>query len=454
MKLFSTTLEQIAIRSICSSDEKVASILLGSLDDSFFHYEPCKAAFARIRSVAKKRSVILEYTELLEDPALNEEYRDLLRDGEVRRCRTEDKAQRLLKGLNKYRVGRMMYDMFKGGIESLKMEQVDIESLMNSVADVLTVARSKEDLVQLIHTLGKDGNALDLADEAMSVEDEILLKTGYKEIDDRNGGVPSEGVMLLASTTSGGKSTLLMNLLMNMYKINKVSVANVSLEMNKNKLARRMLSRMTRIPYWKYTKKALSKEERAVSRKAWRRFHNYGERYDCQHSIICPVHAVNITQLLTILRPYGHKVIGIDYISLLEGVDNKDQWRVLSSITREAKIFSAENKCLVILLAQLDADDDRIRYSKGILEHVDAAWSWNYFRQEVKETKTLPMRQLKARDAMLYPFELREDFETMSVLNMDEDASTNSSDPGSSSSNSDKLDLSQEPEMTYEAGQA
>ena len=453
MKLFSTTLEQIAIRSICSSEEKVAALLLSSLDTSFFHYEPCKAAFERIRSVAKKRSVILEYTELLEDPALGEDFRDILREGDVRRCRSTVKAKRLISSLDKYRKARQLYEMAKNVIETLKKESVDVEALMDEVADVLTVARSREDIAELIHTLGKDGNALDLADEAMSVEDEVLLKTGYKEVDDKNGGVPSEGVMLLAATTSGGKSTLLMNLLMNMYKINKVSVANVSLEMNKNKLTRRMLSRMTRIPYWKYVKKALTKEERAASRKAWRRFHNYGEKYDCKHSLICPTHSVSITSLLTTLRPYGYRVIGIDYISLLEGVDDKDQWRILSSITREAKIFSAENKCLVILLAQLDADDERIRYSKGILEHVDAAWTWNYYKPEVKETKTLPIKQVKARDAMLYPFELREDFETMSVLNMDEDSAPSSQDPAQSGQ-TDKLDLNSEPEMTYEAGQA
>ena len=274
MKLFSTTLEQIAIRSICSSEEKVAALLLSSLDTSFFQYEPCKAAFERIRSVAKKRSVILEYTELLEDPTLGEDFRDILREGDVRRCRSAAKAKSLISDLDKYRKARQLYGMSKNVIESLKKDSVDIDALMDEVADVLTIARSREDIAELIHTLGKDGNAIDLADEAMSVEDEVLLKTGYKEVDDKNGGVPSEGVMLLAATTSGGKSTLLMNLLMNMYKINKISVANVSLEMNKNKLTRRMLSRMTRIPYWKYVKKALTKEERIASRKAWRRFHN------------------------------------------------------------------------------------------------------------------------------------------------------------------------------------
>ena len=66
-------------------------------------------------------------------------------------------------------------------------------------------------------------------------------------------------------------------------------------------------------------------------------------------------------------------MLGIDYVSLLDGVDEKDQWKALSAIVRQCKLFSAENHCLVIALDQLDSDDDRIRYSKGMLEHAYVA---------------------------------------------------------------------------------
>ncbi len=454
MKLFSTALESIAIRSICNSNEKLSALLLGSLDESFFHYEPCKAAFQRIYNVAKKRSVILDYTELLEDPGLNEEYRDLLKDSDAKTLRSIKGAKRVLAKLGEYRKTRSMYSIAKHIIEKLKAPEVEVEELLNFVTNALTSARTKEDVSQLVYSLGKNGNGLELIDLALSVEDEVLLKTGYAEIDNKNGGIPSEGVMLLASTTSGGKSTMLMNLLMNIYRLNKVSCSNVSLEMNERKLTRRMVSRMTQIPYWKFTKQRLSEEERVQAKKAWRRFHRFGERNDCQFSIICPTHSVSITSLLTLLKPYGHKVIGIDYISLLEGVDAQDQWRVLSAITREAKIFSAENHCLVILLAQLDSDDDRIRYAKGILEHVDAAWTWNYYKPEVRETKTLPIRQLKARDQELYPFELRESFETMTIDNMEGATEAATDDGGAKeASKKDDVDLAGEVEVGYDTGQ-
>lgn len=454
MKLYSQTLEAVALRSICSSPKaEVQAALLGRLDESYFHYEPCKAAFNRLQTVAKKRSVILGWTDLMEDPALNEEYRDLLRESENKVCRTVKRSHELLNSLDKYRKTRALYYMAKDIIEELKKPAVEVDDVLNDVTDKLTATRSGEELGQMVFTVGKDGNALDLVDSALSEEDECLFKTGFKEIDDKNGGVPSEGVFILAATTSGGKSTLLQNLLMNMYKINKVSCANVSLEMNEKKNTRRMLSRLTQIPYWKFVKKRLSSEEKEACRKAWQKFHKFGERYDCKYSIITPTHSVNITQLLTLVKPYKYKIIGIDYISLLDGVDQDNQPRVLSAIARQAKIFSSENKCLVILLCQLDSADDRIRYSKGILEHADAAWTWNYSKPEVRETKTLPINQLKARDQELYPFELREAFETMTVDNMDSDSSTSQSGGSSGKAESTDLNLNEDVSVDYDAGQ-
>lgn len=405
-------------------------MLLGSLDESFFQYEPCKAAFQRLHNVAKKRSIILGYTELLEDQTLNEEYRDILRETEVPTCKSVDRAHRLIESLDTYRKTRGALSIGKYIGEELKKSEVDIDLLLDKLTERLTEIRSKQAIGDLVHTIGRDANALDLVDEALSMEDEVLLKCGFKDIDEKNGGVPSEGVMILAATTSGGKSTLLMNMLTNMYKINKISVANVSLEMNERKITRRLLSSLTKIPYWKFVKKRLSDEEKIEAKRAWRRLHKFGEKYDAQYSFICPKMGVNITQLLTLIKPYGYKVIGIDYISLLDGVDEKDQWKALSAIVRQCKLFSGENKCLVILLAQLDSDDDRIRYSKGMLEHADAAWTWNYYKPEQRESKILPMRQLKARDQELFPFELKEMFDVMSVSDMDGEEGISSSSDG------------------------
>lgn len=428
MKLFSQTLEMRAIRSIAVANgdnskitvnkaTELSSLLLASVDETFFHYEPCKAAYNRLITVSKKRSRITSFEDLIEDPALNEEYRDVLREYRKPPITDNEKAIELVNALDTYRKTRALYYMAKDILEKLKQSEVDVEGLLDSVTNQLTLTRSNESMADMILTVGKDANALDLLDQALSPDDENLLRTGFKEYDERNGGLPSEGVMLMAATTSGGKSAMRMNLMRNMYLLNKVDVGTVSLEMNAKKETRRLMSSLTGIPFWKFVKKKLSDAERQQCRIEWKKFHKHGTKNNCRYSLMCPTHGLSIQQLLLLMKPYKYKVLAIDYISLLTGTDSQDQWKVLSEITKQCKVFSSENKCLVILLAQLDSDDDRIRYSKGILEHCDNAWIWNYSKQEQRDQRLLPIQQKKARDQELFAFDLAERFDVMSIYN-------------------------------------
>ncbi len=470
MKLFSQALELRAIKSMAVNNgggkltvtdaTMVSALIMASVDETFFHYEPCKAAYKRLMTVSKKRSRIISFTDLLEDPALNEEYRDILREYNKKPVKSTKGAEDLIEKLDEYRMTRAIYFMAKDALEALKQPEVDVHALLDDTTNKLSRARSKESMADMILSIGKDANegGLDLCEAALSPETEVLLKTGMKEFDERNGGLPSEGVLLMASTTSGGKSVTRMNLVSNIYKLNKVDVATVSLEMNAVKETRRQLSFLTRLPFWKFVKKRLTDAEKGDARSAWKKFHRFGVKNDCRYSLLCPTRSLSIQSLLLLMKPYNFKVIAIDYIGLLEGVDGADQWKMLSAVTRECKIFSAENKCLVILLAQLDSDDDRIRYSKGILEHVDNCIIWNYSKQEQKDLKILPMVQKKARDQELFNFDMQEAFEIMTVLNPGENRPSVEQDVGgsssshqqSSSSSDDDVDPLAEDKVTYD----
>lgn len=391
--------------------------MFSAVDESFFHYPPCKAAYERIKSISKKRGKIVSYADLLEDPSLDEEFRDVLREAKRISAKTEEAAKELVTGLDKYRKTRELFFMAKNVLDKLKETKVDVDGLLDEVTNAVAKTRSRENIGEIILSVGKDATGLDLIDEALSTEDDVMLKSGITELDERNGGLPSEGVLLLAATTSGGKSAVRMNLMKNLYLLNNISCLTVSLEMNAKKETRRLLSSLTGIQYWKFTKKKLDAGERKESRRAWKRFHNHGVEHDCNYALICPTRGLTITSLLMLVKPYGYKVIAIDYISLLEGLSDDRQWQVLSEITRECKVFSAENHCLVVLLAQLDSDDDRVRYSKGITENVDNAIIWNYSKPEQRELGILPTKQLKARDGELFPIDLVERFDIMTVFN-------------------------------------
>ena len=80
MKLFSVKAELKAIRSITTSSEGVAALLLSTFDKSYFHFEPTLAAYNRIVSIARKRGEVVKFLDLVEDPSLNEDFRDVLRE--------------------------------------------------------------------------------------------------------------------------------------------------------------------------------------------------------------------------------------------------------------------------------------------------------------------------------------------------------------------------------------
>lgn len=453
MKLASATLEQTALRSICDAEtESLRAQIFSAVTEEWFWDDACKAAYSRVKTVAKKRCHFMSWAELLEDPALSEDFRDILREAQPRRVKTEDRATRLIGALDDYRKTRAMYQMFKNGMETLKGDSVDVDRLLETVTDTLTSVKSNQELKSLLAVVGdgvEDDAAMEIAREALDEDAEKLLLSGYTDIDDRDkgcGGLPSEGVLLLGATTSGGKSTFLMNLLVNMYRLNKISVSMVSLEMNLGKNTRRIMSRLTKIPYRKFVNKALTADERKRALDAWGKFQKFGKKHGAKFAMLCPDHSVSAENVLDIVRPLGFGVIGIDYVSLLEGVDTDNQARILSSIVRQCKIFSSKNHCLVVLLVQLDSDSGKIRYSRGMLEHADFALVWKYDNPEVRDTRVLPINIAKARDANLLQFDLSEQFDIMTIANMDEA-------PNPISGESSPLAQEEPAKESYEAGQ-
>lgn len=203
----------------------------------------------------------------------------------------------------------------------------------------------------------------------------------------------------------------------------------------------RLLARISGVHFWKIKQNKLSPKDKQLINKAYEKFKQHGIDNSCVFSSISPTRSMRIDDALRAVKPYGYDVIGIDYVSLLEGVDEDNQWRVLSSIVRDCKVFSRETKCLVIVLCQLDAETDRLRYSKGMKEHADVMWAWNYTKKEQRELKVLPINVDKARDGELFGFELAERFEVMTVENMVDDGSSYGSDDAD---NVDDLDLTTE----------
>jgi hypothetical protein len=67
----------------------------------------------------------------------------------------------------------------------------------------------------------------------------------------------------------------------------------------------------------------------------------------------------------------------------------------------------------LVLLAQYDSKEEKLKYSAAILANAHIVFAWNNTEKE-KESGIVEVHQLKSRNAETYPFLLQRDFSVMS----------------------------------------
>ena len=223
--------------------------------------------------------------------------------------------------------------------------------------------------------------------------------------------------MLLAGATSSGKSVLSMNLLKQMHELNSIDVLKITLEMTAEQEMNRILSMISGVPFNKIKQNKLTDREKDKVLKAAKKFNAECKARKSRFSYASPTEGMTIDDVLYMAMAYNTKVLCIDYVGLLEGVDDDNQWRKLSEIVRKAKMYAARTGALVVILCQLDDESGKIRYSKGMREHADVVWAWNYSDPELRATRHIPVEVIKARDGELMTMPLKEAFDFMLVGN-------------------------------------
>lgn len=399
---------------------KVRSTLLGKLTKEHFHNAPTLAAFNRIDTLAKKRFEIVDFNALAADPVIDEDLRDVLKS-QVKKskpCKNNKQTRSLLEILDRYRKIRAIYGICKDSFEELDKPEVDVDSLLSKVTEAVSKANSNLADDQFFLNFGMNDSSAQIVDDVINRVTEPRIKTGFVEYDNRNGGLPEYGVFIISATTSGGKSTVAMNLGVYLYLKSLKSVCRISLEMDDTQETRRLASHLTKIPFNKFKTNKLTIAEKAKVREAFEKFTAHGKKHGIVHTTVSPTIGMTIDDVFRMVKPFAYPIIMVDYIGLLKGMDHESQWFQLSEIAAQSKRFSREAKCLVIILAQLDDTTDKLRYSKGIKEHADTMWQWNYTKPEQRELRVLPIRCEKDRDGEVFNFELAERYDIMTAENM------------------------------------
>lgn len=418
-QLFSQKAEMAILRTVCCDDipEKYRAAFLGKLDQSFFNHKAAKRAYKRIATLTAKKQVVPDWDDLLDDPSFDSDVREYLESIEVEPITSKKKIRSVIERLDKF---RKLRELFAVGSDIVtyfdQNDKYDPDELADDIASKIAHARKNFSKEQKIWTFGKGENIKKLVHDTLYKPRETMYKTGFTEYDKRNGGLPTTGVLLLAGTTSGGKSVLANNLLHNMTMLNKgISGIKITLEMTAEQETNRVMSMVSGVPFWKIKQQKLSDVEKRKIVKAMKSFSKKLAKQKSRFSYVSPEGGMSIDDVINMIKPFGYKIVVLDYISLLEGVDDDNQWRMLSAIARKAKVYATESKTLFVILCQLDSKSNQLRYSQGVKEHCDVMLAWNYTDEEQRALKILPIDVAKARDGELFRLELSDQFEVMRV---------------------------------------
>lgn len=414
-KLVSPRAELAVLRGMCHKDKTVAGTLISSVDDTYFYSPESIEVYEAISGHMARTGEAPTYRLLVEDPHLSDQARDHLRNSQAT-IQTRAEAEKAVSMLNHFRQGRGFYNIAAHINEEFQKPKVDISRLAQEVGHAFNLVNSRKSTDESFLHLGRNNNTSKIVKSILYEDNsEDLIPTGIKAFDDVNGGLARGGLVTVAATSGGGKSTFTMNIGMNMARMG-YKVLMVPLEMSHREMMCRAMAYTSKMNLTKIITQKMTQAEKDMVFRRHRLWEKKVKAAGGRFTVFKPSEDMTIDQLLSATAAYKYDAKIIDYISLLKGVDGDNAWQVLGGIARQCKINAENENCINILVAQL-SDTGQIRYSRAITEHSSNSFTW-VASKESKETGITPIEQPKSRNSQSYPFTVRIDYATMRVYDV------------------------------------
>ncbi|WYW00917.1 DnaB-like replicative helicase [Pseudomonas phage vB_PpuM-Aura] len=415
MKLVNQPAEVRAVVSICKSPTKLRYKLLANLNETHFDSDIASRAFSRISTLARKRATLVSWEDLCEDPTLPDATKAALRNAKVRPIKTDKDMSSLVENLTYYRKCRLTFEAAQAAITSFQTDAPNVDNIVVSLANAVTAANTSMAVDSELLVFGKGSNSKEMIDELLDGEAPEVIPLGFSGFDDRNGGLFPGSLVIVAGPSGGGKSLTAGQMAIN-FTEGGYSTAIVPLEMTKREQTARIVANLADIPVNKILTGKLTLNEKKKIRKSMKDYERRCKKLGSSYAIYEPEEDVTIENVLGNLRPFGHRVVIIDYVGLLDGVDGDDSWRQLGKAARYAKIWAKQNNVLVILLAQA-AEDGTLRYSKVMTDHANNAFVW-VTTEEMKDHGIIRVMQPKARNHDPAPFYIKMHWGSMKCVGL------------------------------------
>jgi len=412
MKTFSIKSELQAVGGICDGSDQIRATLLAALADGHFAGEETNELYVRLGSFQHQNRPIPNVKTLRLDPALTDNARDMLETA-IEPLDSVESATALVDQLELYRKLRVIYNGTREVVDSIREPSPrTVTKAIDALESIIMGARSQYEEAALV-TAGRGDNSQPVIDQVLDQTKPDRIITGFRQFDEATGGFARKDLVLVAATTGGGKSVMANQLAINAYLLQNRNVALVSFEMDEEEIYARIMSTLTEIPFEKIYLRRLSYRQLLRCRRAWETFTEHGKRNGCRFSVWCPTFEVTPAQVGAMLKPGCFDEVLIDYVGLVESDQKAALWENLGVITRGFKAVARNQNNVVIVMAQLDEETNKVKYSKAMRHHSSYVWKWKY-EEEQEETNEVTVEMDKARHCRRFNLELLANFSVMS----------------------------------------
>lgn len=267
------------------------------------------------------------------------------------------------------------------------------------------------------------------------------MSTGYRFLDDSTGGLRKKELFIIGGESSSGKSMLLANMAVNMWigsntidTIDNYSkghnILYFSLEMPFEPCQNRVYSKLGNIASKGIRDGRLDKEGKSALAKCLK----FTKNYPYEFEIVDVPRGTTIDTMNNIFQEakdrYEPEIVVIDYLTLMGGNENEDDWIKLGKISEEIHEFAKTNDVLVLTAVQLnrmqggpkkDGDGSvghhRIGRSKLILDNANIFLQIETRKNEKMQPDML-VHLIKNREGELVSGTLLKNFENSTLADL------------------------------------
>ena len=306
-------------------------------------------------------------------------------------------------------------------VDALKSQYVLIKT-DNSIEELVNAASEKdvEKVKELIRDLSSSLNSHEKTPEIITDVDYQpsnirMVKPFLPSLVER--GMLFGGLTIVGAGTGAGKSVFLINQLLYSYKVEKLNVCLLNLELGADETMARMYSCATGTDF----ETIFGNDNPTTVRKvnSWKTAYFSEENTFTMKNI-----RYNGDEIIEIIRQQaslGITVFGIDYLQLVDSVTHFEEWKALRDLVRALHTLTLELGITIISPVQININDVEegdgelkitVRGSRE-LENSSTVFLFIFQNKEEYKENVARLFSIKARNARKYTYVLTTDFKKM-----------------------------------------